>query len=512
MNSSIPKTILFRADANSAIGSGHLMRCLALAQACSEKQMKTIFVLSSSSQEASGNKSLHGLDIRFVSVQPGDRNDFMQTSEMADQHKASWIVMDGYHFEESFYRNLKDRGHRTLCIDDGGHLPFYHSEIVLNQNIHADDNQYNNRSPQTKLLLGNAYILLRNEFLNHPDRTRKCPDQGERILVTMGGSDPHNMTLEVLKWLSKLSFPDLVADVVLGPSNQYFREIGQFLHQAPFAYRIHRNAANMASLMAHADLAVSSAGTTSWEMAFMGVPGLLIAIAENQYPVAEKLHSLGASVYLGRPGEIHPEKAQQEIMRLIGSPDLREKQKRIGQALVDGMGRERVVREMMKNRIELRCAEEGDCRVVYDWANDAAVREASFSSETISWDTHVKWFRNKLKDPECEMYIALNEEGKQIGQVRFEMDRNDAVISVSLSPSFRNKGYGREIIEMGTRMFLEKKNVRQVRAMIKQDNFASIRAFENASFEKRVMDECSGEQSFCLVYRKPNRENHANHH
>ncbi|MFH2066168.1 MAG: UDP-2,4-diacetamido-2,4,6-trideoxy-beta-L-altropyranose hydrolase [Pseudomonadota bacterium] len=512
MNSSIPKTILFRADANAAIGSGHLMRCLALAQACSEKQMKTIFVLSSSSKEASGSKMLNGLDIRFVNAEPGQLNDLMQTAELADRHQASWIVTDGYHFGESWYRNLKDRGHRTLCIDDGAHLPFYYSEIVLNQNIHADEHRYQNRSPQTRLLLGSAYILLRNEFLKHPDRMRKFPDQGKRILITMGGSDPHNTTLDVLKWLSKLPIPDLAADVVLGPSNPYFREIGLFLSQVPFIYRIHRNTANMASLMAHADLAISSAGTTSWEMAYMGVPSLLIAIAENQYPVAEKLDSLGAAFYLGRSGEISPERAQQEIMRLIGSPGLQEKRKCIGQALVDGMGRERVVREMVRSRIELRRAEEGDCRMIYNWANDSNVREASFSSETISWDTHVKWFRNKLKDPKCEMYIARNEEGEQLGQVRFEMDRNDAVISVSLSPSFRNKGYGREIIEMGTRKILATKNVKQVRALIKKDNFASIRAFEKASFEKSRLDECSGEQAFCLVYRKQSGENHAHHH
>ncbi len=512
MNCSIEKTILFRVDANSAIGCGHLMRCLALAQACSDKQLKTIFALSSSSREASENKALHGFNICFVTAYPGSLQDSRETIQLAVQNNASWIVIDGYHFDETYHQKVKESGIRILCIDDCSQMAFYYADIILNQNFHADEGQYQNRSPHTQLLLGSRYVLLRNEFLKLTDRTRNIPDQGRRILITMGGSDLQNITLTVVKWISELCLPDLIADVVLGPSNLYFPEIRNYLNQQPGLFRIHRNVNNMSGLMANADLAISSAGTTSWEMAFMGVPSLLIVIAENQRPIAEKLHSLGASIYLGWHEEITSGIVQQKVLELIRSPEQREKMMQIGQGIVDGKGRERVVEEITKSRIALRPADESDCRMIWEWANDEIVREASFSTEIISWDRHVEWFQTKLKDSGCEIYIAHNEDGRQLGQIRFEMDHNDAVISISLDPACRNKGYGRQIIAMGTQMILARRNVEQVRAMVKKSNIASLRAFENALFEKEGMDEFLGEHSFRLVYRKNDRGKHAYHH
>lgn len=244
----------------------------------------------------------------------------------------------------------------------------------------------------------------------------------------------------------------------------------------------------------------------------MGVPCLLIAIAENQRPIAEKLHSLGASIYLGWHEEITSGIVQKEVSELIKSPELRRKMTKIGREIVDGRGRERVVEEITKSRISLRPANEGDCRMIWDWVNDEIVREASFSSEIISWDRHVEWFQTKLKDPECEIYIAHNEDGMQLGQVRFEMDHNDAVISISLDSSCRNKGFGRQIIALGTRKILDKRDVTQVRAMVKKSNIASLRAFENASFEKEGLDEFPGEPSFRLVYRKKDSDKNAYHY
>ncbi len=513
MNGSIEKTILFRVDANSEIGCGHLMRCLALAQACPGKQLKTVFVLSSSSSKGiTENRSLDELDIRFISSEPGSLQDSRETVQLAVQNNASWIVIDGYHFDETYHQKVKESGIRTLCMDDCGRLAYYHADIILNQNFHAEEGEYQNRSPYTQLLLGSRYVLLRNEFLDLPGRTRNIPDQARRILITMGGSDPQNITLRVVKWISELCLPDLIADVVLGPSNLHFPEIRNYLNQQSGLFRIHRNVNNISGLMANADLAISSAGTTSWEMAFMGVPSLLIVIAENQRPIAEKLNSLGAAISLGWHGEITSGKVQRKFLELIGSPEQRKKMMQIGQGIVDGKGRERVVEEITKSRIELRPADESDCRMIYNWANDEIVREASFSTETISWDNHVEWFQTKLKDSGCEIYIAHNEDGIQLGQVRFEMDHNDAIISISLDPACRNKGYGRQIIAMGTRKIMERRNVEQVRAMVKKSNIASLRAFKNASFEKEGVDEFLGEPSIRLVYRKKDREKHAYHH
>lgn len=499
--------VIIRTDANAEIGSGHFMRCIALAQECKKRGTPVFFVTGDDSEMSPG--FLRPEEIRFLEpgIARGSLEDANNTITVAGSKSAKWIVVDGYHFNGAYQKAIKEAGYKLLFFDDYGHCKHYFADVILNQTIASGENLYANREPYTRLLLGNRYVLLRDDFLSNNRQNQDCTDNARKILVTMGGSDPHNTTIEVLQWLFALSLSDVVVDVVIGPSNQYVEDIKLFLRQVPFVYRIHQNANNMASLMAHADFAISSAGTTSWEMAFMGVPSLLIAVADNQHPIAETLQAVGASIYLGRNGEISSGVAQKEISRLIDSPELRKSMRRLGPEMIDGMGSARVADEIIKKgNIVLRRANEGDCRVIWDWSNDSVVRKASFSTESIPWETHIQWFRNKLNDANCEMYIAQNEDGEKLGQVRFEMDQHDAIISVSLDPSCRNKGYGREIIAIGTRTILERRNIRQVRAMVKKENIASLRAFENASFKRKETGSFSGEQSFCLVYRNQSGE------
>lgn len=512
MKNSFSQTILIRTDAGPEIGSGHLMRCLALAQACLERKVQPVMVLSGTSREAAGNPMLHGMDIQFVDARSGSPEDCLQTSRLAVRHQAAWVVVDGYQFAEIYYRSLKQRGLSILCIDDCAQLPWYHADMILNQNLHAREADYRNRSPYSRTLLGSRYILLRNEFLQQERPDRTIPDQARKVLVTMGGGDPGNATLKALEWVSGCNLSNLVVDVVLGPSNPHFQSIRGYLEQVPYVYRIHRSAGNMANLMARADLAIAASGTTSLELAFMGVPAVLVAIAENQIPVGEMLHTNGAAHYLGQQGMIDRGPAESVLARLVYSPDWRQVMIRAGRQLIDGKGRERVLDEMTGDRVALRPANETDCRMIWDWANDQAVREASFSSETIPWETHVKWFQSKLHDAGYEIYIAHNEAGEQLGQVRFELGQDDAVISVSLAPSCRNRGYGRRIIALGTQKILERGRVNQVRALVKKNNIASIRAFERALFEKQEAGGCFESEAFCLVYRKQGKQSYAYHH
>lgn len=132
--------------------------------------------------------------------------------------------------------------------------------------------------------------------------------------------------------------------------------------------------------------------------------------------------------------------------------------------------------------LALRRVREDDCRLLWEWANDPTVRAVSFSSEPIPWEDHVEWFQSRLKDPYCLFYIAVDDEGTPVGQTRYDISDNEAVISVSIAKEFRGRGYGSEIIRIASEQVFNVSSVGIIHAYIKQANEASTRAFSKAGF------------------------------
>jgi len=132
--------------------------------------------------------------------------------------------------------------------------------------------------------------------------------------------------------------------------------------------------------------------------------------------------------------------------------------------------------------LKLRPAEKNDCKTLWEWANEADARAASFSSEEILWVNHKRWFEQKLKDKNCFIYIAESEAGELVAQVRFELASKEALISVSVDRDQRGKGYGVDAITLGTQKVLEESDVELIKAYIKPSNPASQRAFERAGY------------------------------
>ena len=138
---------------------------------------------------------------------------------------------------------------------------------------------------------------------------------------------------------------------------------------------------------------------------------------------------------------------------------------------------------MVSERIlRLRLVQAEDCRMIWEWANDPTTRAVSFTTESISWESHVRWFSAKLSDPNCLFFVALDSNDVPIGQVRFAMDGPEAVISVSLAFDQRGKGYGSQIIRKATQRVFASTAVRLIHAYIRPENIQSIQAFIRAGF------------------------------
>ncbi|MFM8983469.1 MAG: UDP-2,4-diacetamido-2,4,6-trideoxy-beta-L-altropyranose hydrolase, partial [Spartobacteria bacterium] len=243
-----------------------------------------------------------GFLLEKIQASPGSREDLEATCAAIARYGADSIpvALDGYQFDADFQLGLKNAGCRLLVMDDYGHAAFYHADWVLNQNISAREELYASRAPHTRLLLGTKFALLRREFLKYRGWQRQIPETARKVLVTLGGADPDNVTGKVIEALAPL---DLEVKVVVGGSNPHLPKLQQVvesLKTLPAKIELVVNPTDMPGLMAWADLAIAAGGSTAWELAFMGLPSLFVILADNQVAIATELESAGFGVCLGK--------------------------------------------------------------------------------------------------------------------------------------------------------------------------------------------------------------------
>ena len=496
------QAFVVRADASVAIGTGHVMRCLALAQAWQDAGGRVVFATNDLSPAIEQLlRSEHVEIVRFNSP-PGSAQDASQLEELSRAHHADWVVVDGYQFDAEYQRKVKDAGLKLLLVDDNGHATHYFADLVLNQNAHACQDLCQSRTPQTRLLLGPRFALLRREFQAWRQWKREMVPVARKVLVTMGGSDPENVTAIVIRALQLASVESLEAKIVVGAGNPHIESLERATKLSETNVSLLKNVTNMPELMAWADVAISGAGSTCWEMCLLGLPAMLIDLAENQRPVAEELDRTGVALHLRSVGDVIPEKIATKLRWLLGSVEIRTALSVQARELVDGKGAERVVSAMLGETLRLRRVEERDCRLLWEWANDPAVRAASFSSEYIPWEHHQDWFGAKLADPNAVLYLVANPDNVSIGQVRYQVEGPRAQLSVSLAPEFRGKGYGHRIVAMAGEELFRSTNVTTIDAYVKPANEASLELFLRAGFKQQDIRTIHGQQAVHFILQK----------
>ena len=339
--------LVIRVDASVAMGTGHVMRCLALAQAWQDSGGRAVFAVTEIPPAIRQKLLAESFEVVPVSSTPGKPEDTIQTIALGRKQRCEWIVVDGYQFGAGYQLALKRAGFKVLFLDDYGHAGRYSADLVLNQNAGASAELYGNRDPQTRLLLGPRYCLLRREFAAWRGWRREITAAGRKVLVTIGGSDPGNLTGLVVEALRALH--DIEATVVVGGSNPHFGDLEQATWQFGGWLQLRQNASNMSELMAWADLAVAGAGTTCWEACLLRLPMVLIDIADNQKPIARSLHALGAAIHLGAAGDVTEEEIGEQVLSLLASETERAVLSERCGKLVDGRGTERAIDELTRS-------------------------------------------------------------------------------------------------------------------------------------------------------------------
>jgi spore coat polysaccharide biosynthesis predicted glycosyltransferase SpsG len=216
--------------------------------------------------------------------------------------------------------------------------------VVLNQNLHADEQPYLSREPYTDLLLGTRFALLRDEFLKEQSWRRNIPPLGNKILVTLGGSDPANVTGEVMELLSTMQTAEIT--IVVGGSNPHLDLLRQRAADLSRPMKVAADAYNMPELMRWADIVVAAGGTTSWELAFTGLPSIIVTLADNQVDISHALDRAGVGISIGKWDGEGKRRLMLELAPLMEDSSRREQMSKKGRQLVDGRGRERVLKTM----------------------------------------------------------------------------------------------------------------------------------------------------------------------
>ena len=341
-------TLLIRADAGPEIGAGHVMRCLALAQAWQDRGGRVVFAMAQSTPGIRARLNDENCEIVRLNAVIGDSQDAAGTVSTAREHNASWIVLDGYAFDARYQEHVRHSGCRLLYVDDLAACNRYHANIVLNPNLSGSEAQYVGRAHGAQLLVGTRYSLLRREFRRWANWTRTIPPVARKVLITLGGSTPRALALCVLDALSQIQSEVENAVFVVGATTEDFDSLNRAAQSLSKKVTFVKSATDMAALMTQADVALSAAGSTCWELCGLGLPSLMVDVADNQTAEALELDRQGYAKYIGSAATLDPDRLAQELRDLLRSEETRRILSRKDRELVDGRGAERVVSAMLQ--------------------------------------------------------------------------------------------------------------------------------------------------------------------
>lgn len=343
------KSLLFRVDATHEMGIGHVMRCLVIAEAWMKKDLGPVYFISSSLNDKM--KSLvEKANIKLCTIQcndPGSTEDALATIELIRKLNSDWVVVDGYQFNHQYQECLKNHNVKFLFFDDFGHCDHYVADIVLNRGFFANQVDYTNREPYTKLLLGHTYSLIRNDFIDAASEKERDAKQVGKILVTIGGSDPKNVTVRVLEALDRLE-QDLSIKVILGPLYRDQEELMKRSYAENHQVEMIHFTNRIVDYYKWADVAITAGGNSLYEMLYMGLPTITIKTASNQNAVKIISEEYQATFYVGDEQQLSTELLEEKTRFFLNNTTFREEIARAAEKLIDGLGVQRVINEMIE--------------------------------------------------------------------------------------------------------------------------------------------------------------------
>ena len=357
------------------------------------------------------------------------------------------LIIDHYQITYKEEKYIKDKTDvKILCFDDT--YEKHHCDIVLNHNISADKLKYKNLVPKScKLKCGSRFTLLREEFYQQKNKIKKQNSSKiKNIFLSMGGSDPTNLNLKILKILSK--FENIKINLITTSANQNIKKLQKYIKNKAWV-KLHIDSTQIAKLMRKNDFAIIPPSVTANEIYFMEIPFIAIKTASNQEDIYQFLKKKKYDVLQ----KFDKKRLQQLIKKRINLASLK-----------------------------LRKVKADDRDFLYKLVNDKDVRKNSIHSDIITYKNHKKWFQSKIKqikNKNCKIYILMLNK-KRVAQIRLDKEDDVWIIDLSLDEKFRGYGFAHKMLKLLQNKLQDETLV----AYVKNTNIASKRLFENFSFVK----------------------------
>ncbi|WP_260260073.1 UDP-2,4-diacetamido-2,4,6-trideoxy-beta-L-altropyranose hydrolase [Vibrio intestinalis] len=486
--------VIFRVDASLLIGSGHVMRCLVLAEALSKKghqvefactplkgDMRTFirergFNVISLAEPQSIIAPQHDADYEawLQKSVTEDAQDFLVAVKAADL-----VVTDHYaigaEWQEKIVAVLDCC---LLAIDDLGRC--HRADLVLDQTLGRSEVDY--ASSNTKALVGSEYALLRMNFSNKREAalSRQLSDESVRVLVSMGGVDAPNATLKVLKSLCCQVNADFT--VLLPSRSPHFQQVSAWCLTKPNV-RHQEFVSDMASLMLEHDIAIGAPGTTSWERACLGLPNIVVPLAENQQLICEQLVKHDAAVHVDIKDI--PSTLNGAFMRVLeGWSQFKE----ANLTICDGRGVRRVIFEIeqlvskKRDGVFLQYASQDDIALIYEWQSHPDTRKYALTPNVPKWSEHQTWMSRKLQSTSDYFYMVINRvDRSKVGAVRLDrMESGHYLVSIFVDPNSYGRGVAYQALDAIDAIHPDV----TLNATVLKANVASQRLFKKARYHQ----------------------------
>lgn len=415
---------LFRADASLAIGSGHIMRCLTLAQALREQGHSIHFICRAHVGHLYDYIMAQGFTVHLLpkpsscfsltSAVPhatwlgvSEAEDFSDCETVLREWVPDWIVCDHYALSVDWEKRARAVCASKIMVIDDLHDRLHDADLLLDQNLgHTVDDYVGLVPPYCHVLAGTRYALLRSEFVQWREYSlshRQTYCKGvQSILVNLGGVDVDNRTLDILHVLQEVVSSQCEVTVVMGKTAPHTDTIYHFAEAAPYRCQVLTAVNNMAELMAKSDLAIGAAGSSAWERCCLGLPTAMLVLADNQQTIADALSKKGAAYVLTKHREAT------ELRRILTDAVALVGQSAVASVLCDGMGVVRVVQHLidpLPSFATLSPVSMDDLETIRHWRNHINIRRWMFSQEQITAQQHKQWFLKRQNHTDFSMRL-----------------------------------------------------------------------------------------------------------
>lgn len=472
------KTIKIFTEGGKDIGYGHITRCLSIYEEIQSREIEVDFII-------------HGEvgDVGILKNNPIINEDWIDANYLDEKITSNdYVIVDSYIAKEEHYKTISRKAHKALFIDDIGRIR-YPNAIIVNPSLDSQNVDYS-YAPKKMILTGPEYVLLRSAFTQLKRDTIK--DTVSRVLVIMGGTDTRNITTKIIENVCGKN-KNIIFDVIMNAI--HYENVTLANKPDNINFHINLSEFEMCQLMLNSDLALSAAGQTIYELMATQTPFIAIQVAENQQNnIASIVKHLPSQTSLRYDDEKFPDRLQNTFLKAI-SYDYREKLFVEMQGIIDGNGKSRIVDALLndmkfKDEIYLRIVHMNDINDIFELSNKDYVRQYSISKNKILWDDHVKWFNNVMKDNNVVFYVVTDDKKSFFGQIRYILEKDNAIVSISLSDELRGKGLSKMILDQSIeKLFKEKLNVNEIVAYVSESNVASMKIFKGLKFKVIDIDD-----------------------